>query len=260
MHIIFADGIGSAKVTDSLSIVFKIVERLVELNPSWTYTRVNWPASMAMVGGNHSWRDSSQIGQAHVRNIMHDYLGEQFILLGYSGGNRVIHEWLNDPFNSIHLDKIAAVGLMSDPWRPESRKQYELPHTYGWGICGQDKGPIPDRTFWTTVPGDVISDAGYDSILRTPADASDVMPGQFLGDLYGHLKSGNLQLAWQIGVFQNNPLEWVLNLWPRLNRARIDVEGYFGGKHTSDYINPYAGGRSLAHRLADSISHHVRQN
>lgn len=259
MHIIFADGIGSANVSDSESIILKIVERLVELNPSWTYSRVIWPASMATVGGSHSWVDASKIGVDHVEALIQDRPDERFVLLGYSGGNRVIHEWLDRAYN-FKLDRIAAVGLMSDPWRPEGRKQYELPYTYGWGICGQNLGPIPDRTFWTTVPGDVISDAGYDSILRTPADASDVMPGQFLSDLAGHLKSGNLQLAWQIGVFQKHPLKWVMNLWPRLDRARIDIEGYFGGRHTSDYINPYAGGRSLAHRLADSISHHVKQN
>lgn len=265
MHIIFADGIGSAKpgYTDSESIIMRIVERLVELNPSWTYTRVIWPASMATVGGKYSWKDASAIGFDHLTKVVADKLldnpDEMFILLGYSGGNKVIHDWLNSPFNSLMLEKIAAVGLMSDPWRPENRKQAELPHTYGWGICGQDLGPIPDRTFWTTVPGDVISDASHDAILRTAADASDAMPGGFLADLIGHLEDGNLQLAWQIGVFRDNPLKWILNLLPRMDRARIDIEGYFGGKHTTDYTTPYAGGRSLAHRLADSISYHVNR-
>lgn len=260
MHIIYADGIGSSVVgfTDGQSILYKVVERLIELNPTIKHTRVQWPASMAMVGGNKSWAESSRIGVADVTSIVNDNPEEKFILLGYSGGNRVIHEWLEQ--NPNKLNKIAAVGLMSDPYRPRDKKQSELSDTSGWGICGEKLGPIPDRTFWTVAQADVISDALADSILRTPADASSVMPGQFLGELRNHMKTGDLQLAWQIGVFKQNPLGWVANLGIRLYQARIDIKGYLGGLHTTAYTIPYAGGPSLAARLANSIDRYVKKN
>jgi pimeloyl-ACP methyl ester carboxylesterase len=260
MHIVYADGIGSSVkgFTDGQSILYKVVERLIELNPSITSTRVTWPASMAMVGGNKSWEESSSIGVADVNTIVDANPQEKFILLGYSGGNRVIHEWLEQ--NPNKLDKIAAVGLMSDPYRPRDKKQAELSDTTGWGICGEKLGPIPDRTFWTVAQADVISDALVDSILRTPADASSVMPGQFLVELRNHMKTGDLQLAWQLGVFKQNPLAWFTNLGIRLYQARIDIKGYMGGLHTTAYITPYAGGPSLAARLANSIDRYVKQH
>lgn len=258
LHIIYADGIGSnqAGYTDGQSILYKVVERLIELDSTAKATRVNWPASMATVGGSHSWVESSRIGVVDVDRIMREHPGSKFILLGYSGGNRVIHEWL-DQANKDELATIAAVGLMSDPYRPRGRKQNELPETRGWGICGERPGPIPSRTFWTTVPGDVISDALPDAILRTPADASGVMPGEFVGELQKYLKTGNLQLAWQLDVFKKNPLGWLLGLGPRLHQARLDITGYLTGTHTTAYVIPYAGGASLAHRLANSINWHI---
>lgn len=260
MLIIYADGIGSSVpgFTDGQSILYKVAERLLELDPSSHATRVQWPASMATVGGKYSWKDASGIGYADVNRILFENPDEKVILLGYSGGCRVVHEWME--YNPDKLDRIAAVGLLSDPYRPRDRKQAELLETSGWGICGEKLGPIPDRTFWTAVQADVITDATDDSILRTAADASGVMPGQFLGELRNHIKDGDLQLAWQLGVFQTNPLKWLLNFGIRLHEARIDIQGYLNGRHTDDYIKPYAGGASLATRLANSINWHVNHN
>lgn len=253
MLVIYADGIGSNQPGTTLdqSFLYDVVERLVMLDPSFTPERVMWPASMAMVGGTYSWTESSAMGITDIDRILDSIPGEEFILLGYSGGCRVVHEWLEQ---NVHLHTlVAAVGLMSDPFRPRDRKQAELPATVGWGICGERLGPIPSRTFWTTAPADVISDAREDALLRTAADASDVMPGQFVADLASHLRDGDLQLAWQLKAFKQNPLKWLLNLGPRLDQARIDIEGYLGGNHTTAYTAPYAGGGSLAHRLADSV-------
>ncbi|ADD80924.1 LysB [Rhodococcus phage ReqiPepy6] len=259
MHIIYADGIGSSApgLTTSQSILHKVVERLIEHNPVHTKSRVEWPASMASVGGPLSWTEASKIGVADVNRIIdtHSNPGKQFILLAYSGGNRVIHEWMEQ--NPEKLHKIAAVGLMSDPWRPRTRQQYGLPPTVGWGICGEKLGPIISHTFWVSAPGDAISDALPDAILRTAADVSDVMPGQFLGDLGRHVKAGDLQLAWKIGEIKKNPLGWFLGLGPRLQQARIDINGYMGGNHTTAYLTPWNGGPSLAHRLADTINFHI---
>lgn len=259
MHIVYADGIGSSVPDYKDVILNKVVVRLTELMPSAEVTRVNWPASMSMVGGiEYSWTDATLMGVADINRIVHDNPDDEFILLGYSGGCRVVHEWLET--NPNRLDKIAAVGFLSDPFRPRDRKQSELPETIGWGICGEKVGPIPERSFWTTVPSDVISDASANSILRTTADISDVMPGQYIRDLAGHLIKNDLQLAWEITTFRDNPLGWFLALGERIHQARLDIEGYLGGKHTTDYIEPFAGGDSLAVRLANTINWHVRHN
>lgn len=257
MHIIYADGIGSAApgYTDSHSVLYKVVERLLHHKPRFTATRLKWPASMATVGGSLSWTAATDLGVDGINTIIDNEPERTFILLGYSGGCRVIHEWMER--NPNRLYKIAAVGLMSDPFRPKGKQQNRMPPTNGWGICGEKEGPIPKHTFWSAYPGDAITDALPDAILRTPADVSDVMPGQFLWDLRHHLKKNNLQLAWQIGLFKKNPLAWFANLGPRLHQARLDIQGYLGGIHTDVYVQPYAGGLSPAARLADSINWHI---
>lgn len=259
MHIIYADGIGSGVegFQDGLSILRRVVDRLLFHNPQFKATRLKWPASMATVGGNLSWSESARIGVEGIDKIIDAEPEREYILLGYSGGCKVVHDWLDQ--NPLRRDKVSAVGLMSDPFRPKSRQQPGLPPTTGWGICGQRLGPIPDRTYWVSYPGDAIPDALPDSILRTPADVSDVMPGQFLGDLRHHVGKGDLQLAWQIGVFRKNPLGWLLGLGPRLHQARVDIEGYLrGGKHTTAYVTPYNNGLSPAERLADTINWKIK--
>ncbi|WKW86814.1 lysin B [Gordonia phage Conley] len=254
MHIIYVDGIGSNSpgVKHEDSILYDVVERLVLLNKEYKPDRLIWPASMAMVGGTKSWNQSTEAAIEEIDRVVSQINGQTFILLGYSGGCRPVREWLERNPGLLH--QVVAVGMLSDPFRPKDRKQAELPETRGWGICGQELGPIPDRTYWTTNPGDVISDALPDSLLRTPADASDVMPGQFVGELHRHLNAGDLQLAYQLQVFRQNPMKWFFKLGPRLHQARVDIEGYLGGQHTTAYQKPYAGGGSLADRLADTIN------
>lgn len=260
MHIIYADGIGSGALPDRApqSILYQVVERILFHKPGYTVSKLRWPASMVGIGGPYSWTEASNKGVDELDKIIDQHPERCFILLGYSGGCRVIHDWLDQ--SPSRLSKIAAVGLMSDPFRPQSKQQYGMSETEGWGICGQREGPIPSRTFWVSAPGDVIPDALPDAILRTPADASDVMPGQFLWDLRTHLTDGNLQLAWQIGVFRRNPLAWLMGLGPRLHQARLDIRGYLNGRHTTDYIEPYDGGLSMAYRLADSINWKIDNN
>lgn len=259
MLIVYADGIGTGGqgFANEGSILYKVVEQLLERRPSARATKVRWPASMAGIGGNLSWIDASRQGVEEIDSILSSNPEEKFILLGYSGGCRVIHEWLDSRLGDLH--RIEAVGLMSDPFRPKQRWQNGLPEPRGWGICGAKLGPIPDRTYWTTVPGDVISDAVPDAILRTPADVSDVMPGSFLWDLRNHIKKGDLQLGWQIGVIRRNPFSWFIGLGPRLHQARMDIRGYLTGQHTNAYIEPFEGGDSLAVRLANTINWSVNE-
>lgn len=258
MHIVYADGIGSnvPGLLDSHSIQYKVVERLLQHKPTFKATRLKWPASMVGIGGDLSWTEASKLGVEGINRIIDDDPERSYILLGYSGGCRVVHEWMEQ--NPLRLDKIAAVGLMSDPFRPKDSQQNKMPKTSGWGICGQKPGPIPRHTFWSAYPGDVITDALPDAILRTAADASDVMPGQFLWDLRRHLEKGDLQLAWQIGVIKRDPLAYFRGLGPRLHQARIDLRGYLrDGVHTKAYVDPFDKGLSPAYRLADTINWHI---
>jgi hypothetical protein len=262
--IIWADGIGTADLDadDGRSIMRKLVDKLVAslrhhgLNV--TPIRVTWSASMAGVGGTKSWDEAAAEGVRDLDWLVESHPGEPLILLGYSGGCKVIHDWLDRHAGTSLLDRVLAVGLMSDPYRPRDRQQDKWP-TRGWGIAGERVGPLGDRTFWTTMPGDVISDALPDAILRTGADASRAMPGGFVRSLVRHVNAGSLQLAWQIGVFQRSPLAWFAALGPRLAQARDDIHGYMTGRHTTAYTDPFGDGPSLIDRLAATVSWAARK-
>lgn len=258
MLIVFADGIGTAHLMDDdgRSILQHVVRPLAAKTGA-TPIRIEWPASMAGIGGNLSWATAAHRGVLALDQIMADHPGEQIILLGYSGGCRVIHDWLDTRPGMHH--RVTAVGLMSDPYRPAGRWQHGLPDPGGWGIAGQRLGPVPGRSFWTSAPGDAISSCPADSPLRTVADLSDQIPGSLLADLAGHLRRGDWQLATYMGLWRRDPLAYLRGLGPRLHQARLDVEGYLtGGKHTEAYIRTHAGGESLAHRLAATIAWAVR--
>lgn len=258
MLIVTADGIGTSGIapSDSRSIIGHVSARLGQKLRSHRVVPVSWPASMAGVGGGMSWTSAAHRGVLDLDKIFADHPGERVILLGYSGGCRVVHDWLDQRPQKRH--RVAAVGLMSDPYRPADRWQHGLPDPGGSGICGGRHGPVAARTFWTSAPGDVISSCPPDSPLRTVADLSDKIPGAFLTDLTGHLKRGDWQLATHMGLWRKDPLAYLRGLGPRMHRARLGVEGYLTGAHTTAYTRPHEGGASLAHRLADSIAWSVR--
>ena len=262
--VLWADGIGSAKVPEpdyDGSILYEVVRPLVanltRRRHSASDKRVVWPASMAGIGGPLSWADASSEGVQWLDDTIRTAPEDtRLILLGYSGGCRVIHEWLDQ--NPDLLDQVAAVGLLSDPYRPPGRSQHGTRQLGGWGIAGQRKGPISQRTFWTSVEGDVISDAQPDALLRTVADLSDRIPGGFLDDLWGHHLDGSWQLAWQLNVIRTNPLGWLGTLGRRFDQARVDIHGYMTGRHTLAYLEPHetaSGNESLAQRLADTVAY-----
>lgn len=258
MLILSCDGIGTAHLAaDDGRSILQHVARPLAAKTGALPVRVEWPASMAGVGGTQSWTTAAHIGVLALDKITADHPNEQIILLGYSGGCRVVHDWLDTRPAMRH--RVAAVGLLSDPYRPAGRWQHGMPDPGGWGICGQRLGPIPGITYWTSAPGDAISSCPADSPLRTAADLSDQLPGAFLADLSGHLRRGDWQLATAMGLWRRDPLAYLRGLGPRLHQARLDVEGYLtGGKHTDAYVRPHAGGLSLAHRLAGTVAWAVR--
>lgn len=262
MLIVHADGIGTARLDDDdgRSILNHVVRRLAAKTAAHP-TRVHWPASMATVGGGMSWTNAAHLGILDLDRIVRERPDQRLILLGYSGGCRVIHDWLD--YRPEQRHRVAAVGLMSDPYRPYGREQHQTPPTSGWGVCGQRVGPLGGRTLWTTHPHDVISNAMPDALLRTFADLSDSIPGGLLADLRGHHQRGDWQLLWQLGALRTNPLAWFGTLGYRLEQARRDINGYLTGVHTKGYTDPFVtiepdtrveDHRSLAHRLADSLA------
>lgn len=256
MLIAYADGIGSARLGDDSGSLINHVTRPLAAKTGARTARITWPASMATIGGPLSWTVAAHHGVLELDRIAREN-PEPLILIGYSGGNRVIHDWLDQRPHEHH--RVAAVGLLSDPYRPHGSEQNGTPPTSGWGVCGQRRGPIADRTFWTTHPQDVISNAAPDSLLRTVADLSDKIPGGLLSDLSGHHQRGDWQLLWQLGVFRTNPLSWFGSFGSRLTQARRDIDGYLvRGFHTAGYTDPFptrdGKTESLAHRLAASLA------
>lgn len=225
---------------------------------------VPWHAAMLGVGGDGSWADNAAAGVDMLVSRMgrHD---EQVILLAYSGGNKVVHDFLDE--HPEYHDRIAAVGLMSDPWRPKDRYQHGTPDPAPrYGIMGQNYGPIRDHTFWTTAVDDAISSAWPDALIRYPGDVSVGSMDQIIEEAI-HLGSlGKFQLAWQTRIIQRDPLGWFLGLGGRIGQLAADVDGYMTGGHTTAYTREFVtrnmwgerDDRPLAIRLGDSIAWHVR--
>lgn len=257
MLIVYADGIGTGKLLPGAdqSILFHAVGRLAALQGAGV-AMVEWPASIAPIGGNQSWSDAAKIGLADIDRILRENPAEPVVLMGYSGGCKVVHDWLDT--RPQQLERIAAVGLMSDPFRPKGRHQHGTPLPPGRGILRPRPGPIPGRTFWSAWPGDVITDCPENSPLRTVADLSKNTPGGVLDDLGDHLHLNSWQLANYMGMWRRDPLGYLFALPSRIAVAREGIRGYLGGEHTMVYTRPWGPAddrRSYAHRLADTINY-----
>lgn len=255
MIVVYADGIGSAAIPagDERSILLAAAQHLATKRDC-PMVRVEWPASIGPVGGGMSWSDAAKIGVEEVDQILAANPLEPVVLLGYSGGCKVVHDWLET--RPSQLDRIAAVGFISDPFRPKGLHQHGTPPPEGYGICGAKRGPIPGRTFWSAWVGDVITDCPDDSPLRTAADLSKNTPGGVLGDLGKRLRLGNWQLANYMKLWRRDPLAYLFSLGRRMDEARRGIEGYLGVEHTLAYTRSWGeDGRSYAVRLADTINY-----
>lgn len=248
------DGIGSSQGRNS-AVVTTIAGRLEER--AGTTTRfIDWPAAMMSVGGSGSWKDNSNAAVQMIRDDLaqHD---EQVILLAFSGGNLPVHDFLLRHPELHH--RVAACGMVADPWRPRDRWQHGVGNPGGWGVCGERYTPIPEKVLWTTVPGDGISNAEPDSLLRHFADLSYGSPDRIVHDAIEAFQKNRFQLAAFLGL----PLhEYVFGLGRRINEASAAVHRYLNGWHDAHYLGPIQTGptddRSLAIRLADSIAWAVR--
>lgn len=257
MLIVFCDGIGTNAIPpdDERSILRTAALHLAN-KQSCDAVRVEWPASIGPIGGNLSWTDATRIGMGALDRILADHPGEPVVLLGYSGGCKVVHDWLDA--NPDRLDRVAAVGFMSDPYRPHGKHQHGTPVPPGRGILRPRTGPIPGRTFWSAWVGDVITDCPENSPLRTVADLSKNTPGGVLDDLGNHLHLNSWQLANYMQMWRRDPLGYLFGLGERIAVAREGIHGYLNGEHTTAYTQPWGPNRdrrSYAHRLADTINY-----
>lgn len=257
MLIVYADGIGTNAIPaeDARSVLWKVAERLARLQGG-TAIRVEWPASIGPIGGRMSWNDATKIGITEVDRILAANPTEPVVLLGYSGGCKVVHDWMDA--RPDKLEQVKAVGLVSDPFRPWGKHQHGTPMPPGRGILRERPGPIPGRTFWSAWVGDVITDCPDDSPLRTAADLSKNTPGGVLADLGRKIHLGDWQLANYMRLWLRDPLGYLRGLGERMRVARVGVEGYLGSAHTLAYTRPWGPNedhRSYVERLADTINY-----
>ena len=126
MLIAFCDGIGTGSIPpDDERSILRTAAKHLAAKQGCDAVRVEWPASIGPIGGPMSWTDATRIGMGALDRILADHPGEPVVLLAYSGGCKVVHDWLDT--RPRMLDRIAAVGLMSDPFRPFGKHQHGTP-------------------------------------------------------------------------------------------------------------------------------------
>ena len=259
LTVLVFDGAGTNGLPpeDPRSILTPVIERL-RWRTGCAVHRPPWAASLMGVGGNTPWPVASHKAVIAAAEYMHATEG-RFILLGFSAGCRPARELL-EQHPELH-DRIAACGLMGDPWQPAHRNQSGVPNPPGVGIMGGRDTALPKKTFYSAAPGDPICRSAWDSLLRWITPASDVLPGQFLIAFVDKARWGRLQLVPFLGL----PIhQWALGLGPRIRRSVEEARGYLtDGRHTRGYTEPFrtSDGRtdSLAHRLADTLAWKARQ-
>ncbi|WP_010541913.1 hypothetical protein [Dietzia alimentaria] len=248
------DGAGSHGRTSG--VVDPMVERL-RWKTGCTTRWVPWAASLMGVGGPLSWPEASRRAVMRIASMVRD-TDDDIILIGYSAGTRPVREFLEQHPELRH--RIAAVLQMADGWQPADRQQHGIPDSPGFGVMGENYGPIPDRTLWVGHPLDPISRCAPDSLLRYLTASADAVPGQLLAAFVDKAHRGRLQLIPMLGL---PPWEWFQGLGPRITRSVREAEGYLtAGRHTAGYLEPFhtpdGDARPLAHRIADSAAWAVR--
>lgn len=253
MKIYYFDGAWSQNKTSGM--LERVTDAIRVKVPNVEVRNSNWAADVFWAAGTFtSWNKGSADAVAWLENDLKTH-NDDYIILAYSAGNKPAHEFLNK--NKDNLDRCKAVGFVSDPFRPRGRGQVGLPLPGGWGMSGEDQTPIPKHAFWAVNPRDAITNCRPDSIFRTFADLSDGDPTMVLDDAMKTLQQNRFQLGYQL---KEPPWNWFTSLGRRIDEARVDAEGYFGGEHTSAYVVPYRESDSLLVKLGNTISWHVRNS
>lgn len=286
--VLVMDGIGTSRTaTKTSGVLDDAVDVVMGGLVNATREIVLWPASYGPVGDGRSWSASADLGVAHAQLLIDKYPQHDIVIMAYSGGN-LIAKRLLEQRPDLH-GRVVAMGRLSDPWRPRSRWQNGTPDPGGWGVCGEDYGPIPDRTYWSSTPAlsqwlqrpsrsgrirnnsyvvaDPISSASNDSLLRPFAAGTDYLGSDidaFFKDLGNLTHKSNAQILFELTLMRQNPLKYIMGLGERVRRTGHEVASYsMYQQHTVGYLDPFPttdGNRqSLAVRLGSSVLHKIQK-
>lgn len=281
--VLVMDGIGTSNtVTGTSGILDAAVDVVMNgLTDAKRYL-VKWSASYGPVGGNgESWSRSADAGVIDATAAIAAHPEHDIVIMAYSGGNLIAKRLLEiDPETA---SRVVAVGRLSDPWRPRMRWQNGTPNPGGWGVCGEDQGPVSDRTYWTSAPAisqwlnppdkrngrvipahvlaDPISSCSDRSLLRPFAAGTDYLgndPNAFFKDVTDLTKKSNAQILFELTLMRQNPLAYFLGLNSRLDVTFQEALSYsMWRQHTTAYIEPFKTSdgdmRSLSQRLGGTV-------
>lgn len=252
MRILIADSDGGYRRPSA--ILDRFVSDLEEWTGAREMVRVQWPAPGESGRRSHTWESSAAAGVADLARLVRLHPSDDLVLIGVCCGTRVIHDWMDA--HPEDLDRVAAVGLVSDPYRPRDRWLEGTPDPGGQGVHGLRRGPIPDRTHWVSVPGDPLSGVAPTNLLRGAVRSSDLMPAQVYDDILEHLPDTRARLALRLQVAQN-PALWSPHLLRQLDEATETLMAYRDQKYAALYETEVDGvsplGR-LARVIADQIT------
>lgn len=219
--------------------------------------RVQWPEPGARGHGRpHTWESAAAAGAADLNRLIRLHPSDGIVLIGGGCGTRVIHDWL-DAHPDMH-DRIAAVGLIGDPYRPSGRALPGQPDPGGQGVSGGREGPLAGHTFWLSVPGDPLSGVEADSMLRDAIRESDLTPAQVYEHLLSDLPENRARLAARLGI-AHYPEQWSPKLLRRIDDAREVLRRHETGSHIAVYDSGDGSGPSplemFIRVIADHVSH-----
>ncbi|MFN3338356.1 MAG: hypothetical protein ACK40Z_01530 [Dietzia sp.] len=254
MRVLIADGDGGYR--HSTGIMDDFVDDLVSRLDARASVRVQWPEpEQTRLHRPRTWEAASAAGVADLARLVGLHPSDGIVLLGCCCGCRVIHDWL-DAYPE-QLDRVLAVGLLADPLRPRDRWLPGTDDPGGQGVAGRRVGPVPERTFWVSVPGDPLSGIERDSLLRTAVRDSPLTPDQVYRGLLDDFPESRTQLAMRLHVLQH-PAEWPMVFGRRLDEARAALVRYGDRGYVAQYTEPGPDGRSPLELLGDRIVAEVR--
>lgn len=249
MRILIADGEGAYRSSSRRMDDF--VDDLSTRLGARAVVRVQWPEpERTRLHRPRSWDAASAAGVADLARLGGLHPSDGIVLLGCCCGCRVIHDWL-DAYPE-QLDRVLAVGLLADPFRPRDRWLPGTADPGGQGVAGRRVGPVPDRTFWVSVPGDPLSGIKRDSLLRSAVRDSPLTPDQVYRELLEDLPESRTQLALRLHVLQH-PADWPMVFGRRLDEARAALVRYGDRGYTAQYSEPGPDGRSPLETLGDRL-------
>lgn len=205
----------------------------------WQVIKVPWEAQYGPVGQagvvGASFDRSLSLGQHFLREMITDAGPDPIALLGYSGGAALAGH-VTAELDSALAEKVAAVGLMADPFQPRGISER------GFGMAGHRPIDHPGA-MWSYSDADPICVTPELSPLRTIADQTAAMalgdPAAWGTDLINRLRRGR---------WQPSAIDWrdPLGTLRRYGEA-IDAARRYLINHTADYPGPRT--QELADRI-----------